>query len=36
MEITKNKNLSIEQRIYIIRGKEVMLSSDVANLYQEH
>ena len=34
MEITKNKNLSIEQRIYIIRGKEVMLSSDVANLYQ--
>ena len=34
MEIAKNEILNIESKIYIVRGKEVMLSSDVAKLYQ--
>ena len=34
MEITKNEISNIESLIYNIRSKEVMLSSDVADLYQ--
>ena len=34
MEIAKKENLNIENMIYNIRGREVMLSSDVAKLYQ--
>ena len=32
-EIILNKNIRIEDMIYEIRGKQVMLSSDVAKLY---
>ena len=34
MEITKNEILNIESKIYIVRGKEVMLDSDLAELYE--
>ncbi len=32
-DIILNKNIRIEDMIYEIRGKQVMLSSDVAKLY---
>ena len=32
-QITKQENIKIENMIYEIRGKQVMLSSDVAHLY---
>ena len=34
MEDAKIQKLNIENKIYIIRGKEVMLDSDLAILYQ--
>lgn len=34
MEIAKNEILNIESKIYIVRGKEVMLDSDLAELYE--
>ena len=33
LEIMKSEEENIKELIYIIRGKQVMLDSDVANLY---
>lgn len=33
-DIIINRKLKIEDMIYEVRGKQVMLSSDIANLYQ--